>query len=269
MQTVIGNSIDVARDWLIQNELVAIPTETVYGLAGNALNEKAVAGIFAAKNRPHFNPLILHVADWSQVEKYVANIPPEAHLLAAAFCPGPITFLLPKKSTVPDLVTAGSDRVAIRIPNHALTLALLAQLDFPLAAPSANPFGYVSPTTAQHVFDGLQGKIPYILDGGPSGVGVESTIVGFEPDGAVLVYRYGGISQEAIEAVLQHPVKRALGESATHADTPGRLKSHYAPHTALYRGNMDELLLKWKGKNVAVISFSKFYEGVKPEWSFV
>ena len=151
MHTEIGNDIKKAGEYLINGDIVAIPTETVYGLAGNALNEDAVLKIFEAKNRPSFNPLIVHVGSWNMVEEYVTHIPAKAKLLAAAFTPGPLTFLLLKKNTIPDLVTAGSDKVAIRIPNHPVALSLLNSIDFPLAAPSANPFGYISPTTAEHV----------------------------------------------------------------------------------------------------------------------
>ena len=179
MGTEMGQDIGYAAELLMKGRLVAIPTETVYGLAGNGLDEEAVLQIYEAKQRPRFNPLILHVADIGQISRYAAEVPELCRKLAAAFSPGPITFLLPKASIVPDLVTSGSNQVAIRIPAHPMTLELLRMVDLPLAAPSANPYGYVSPVTAQHVMDGLGGRIPYILDGGPCDVGLESTIVGF------------------------------------------------------------------------------------------
>ena len=162
--TKIDTSIASAVDYLTQDEVVAIPTETVYGLAANALSEKAVLKIFEAKNRPHFNPLIVHIKDWKEAEKYSSFIHPYIQQLALAFCPGPLTFLVPKKDCIPDLVTAGSPYIALRVPNHNLSLSLLQAVSFPLAAPSANPFGYVSPVSAAHVRQGLDGKIPYILD---------------------------------------------------------------------------------------------------------
>ena len=186
--TEIGIDLARAKQLLEEGELVAIPTETVYGLAGNGLNSKAIAKIYAVKNRPQFNPLILHVANLSQLEEWVESIPDACGLLMKAFSPGPITYLLPKSSTVPDLVTAGSNKVAIRIPSHPLTLQLLNSLNFPIAAPSANPSGYVSPVTSKHVIDGLNGLIPYIIDGGSSTIGLESTIVGFELN-KVIVHR--------------------------------------------------------------------------------
>ena len=161
---MIGTEIEKARELLLQNEVVAIPTETVYGLAGNALSSVAVSKIFEAKNRPHFDPLIVHVSLISEVSKYVEEIPELTFKLMEHFWPGPLTVLLPKKSCIPDLTTSGLNEVGIRIPNHATTLELLKSLPFPLAAPSANPFGYISPTSAQHVEDQLGEKIPYILN---------------------------------------------------------------------------------------------------------
>ena len=177
MHTITGTDIEKAKQFLMNGELVAIPTETVYGLAANALNEEAVIKIFEVKNRPSFNPLIIHCDSWQTAQQYVQQVPEKAHLLAEKFTPGPLTFLLAKRNIIPDLVTAGSEKVAIRIPNHPLALALLQSLDFPLAAPSANPFGYISPTTAAHVFENLNEKIPYILDGGSATIGLESTIM--------------------------------------------------------------------------------------------
>ena len=140
MDTITGTDIKKAKQFLVDGELVAIPTETVYGLAANALNEEAVIKIFEVKNRPSFNPLIVHCSSWQVAQQYVQQVPEKAHLLAEKFTPGPLTFLLTKKDSIPDLVTAGSEKVAIRIPNHPMTLTLLQSLDFPLAAPSANPF---------------------------------------------------------------------------------------------------------------------------------
>ncbi len=249
--TNIGTDILQAAKLLQQAETVAIPTETVYGLAANALNEEAVLKIFEVKNRPHFDPLIVHVAGKQQIEKYVTDIPEPAKKLMDAFMPGPITLLLKKKTIIPDLVTSGLDTVAIRIPQHPLALDLLRQLDFPLAAPSANPFGYISPTTAQHVFDQLQGKIPYILDGGATDVGVESTIVGFDKN-AVIVYRLGGLAIHEIENLVGK-VRININESSNPL-APGSLKSHYAPKKKLLF-SPDTIPAE---ENIAVIAFDKF-----------
>jgi L-threonylcarbamoyladenylate synthase len=204
LQTIIDKNITQAATYLKVGEVVAIPTETVYGLAANAFDANAVAKIFEAKNRPFFDPLIVHTHAIEEVHKLVEEIPPQLLALAKKCWPGPLTLLLPKKAIIPDLVTAGLPAVGIRIPQQAATLQLLQLLEFPLAAPSANPFGYVSPTSAQHVFDQLQGKIPYILDGGECNVGLESTIVGMQNE-VVTIFRVGGLSIEAIEEILGTP----------------------------------------------------------------
>ena len=260
MNTAIGNSISEAVRFLQQGETVGIPTETVYGLAANALDTDAVLRIFEVKNRPHFDPLIVHVHSIAEIEKYTEQIPDKAIQLFQKFSPGPLTVLLPKKSVIPDLVTSGLPQVAIRIPNHPLTLALLQQLDFPLAAPSANPFGYISPTTAQHVFNQLQGKTPYILDGGSTEVGVESTIIGFENNEPV-VYRLGGLSVEEIENCIGK-VELQIN-SASNPKTPGSLKSHYAPKKKLEIWQADNL--KIDSPHAGFIGFNQYAEGINKE----
>lgn len=258
----IGIDIEKAKALLNAGSLVAIPTETVYGLAGNALNEEAILKIYTAKNRPKFDPLIAHAYSLEQVEGLVNEIPKKALRLAEAFWPGPLTLLLNKSKNVPDLLTSGLSRVAVRIPNHSLTLDLLAQLDFPLAAPSANPFGYVSPTTAQHVENQLGEKIDYIMDGGECRVGLESTIVGFEGE-KTIVYRLGGIQVEKIEEVVGSVIVKTNNSSNPQA--PGMLKSHYSPGRKLIIGNITKNLSEENAKRVGVISFSKSY-GIKNEF---
>ncbi len=253
---VIGTDIYKATQLLESGELVAIPTETVYGLAANALNESAVVKIFEVKNRPFFDPLIIHLASVDQISDYTRNIPEKAHLLARHFMPGPLTLLLKKKDIIPDLVTAGSPLVAIRIPRHPVSQALLEQLSFPLAAPSANPFGYISPTTAQHVEQQLGELIPYILEGGPCEVGLESTIVGFE-DEQVVVFRKGGIPIEAIESVAGQAIVQT--HSSSNPSSPGRLESHYAPATPIVLGDIPELYKSYVGKKIGIISFQNPY----------
>jgi L-threonylcarbamoyladenylate synthase len=241
---------------LEDGELVSIPTETVYGLAANGLNESAVLKIYSVKNRPQFNPLILHVANVDQMRKLAIEIPVVIEKLIKAFSPGPITYLLPKSSLVPDLVTAGSSRVAIRIPDHPLTLKLLSGLDFPLAAPSANPSGYVSPVTADHVMKGLNGLIPYILDGGDCKVGLESTIVGVS-EGKLQIHRLGRITLEQIQLVTGEEVEMALSHASPTA--PGQMKSHYATAKPLYLGEIKALSQKFADKKIGLISFQGSY----------
>ncbi len=227
MQTEIGTDIFKAKMILERGGLVAIPTETVYGLAANALDPLAVARIFEAKNRPAFDPLIVHISKFKELYKYTSHSIPELSDIANRFWPGPLTVLLPKNELIPDMVTSGSDKVAIRVPGHPLTLELLSTLDFPVAAPSANPFGYVSPTTAGHVYDQLNGKVDYILDGGPSRVGVESTIIGFDR-GEMVVYRKGGLEIEELQAVFPGNI-RINDFSDSNPAAPGMLKKHYSP----------------------------------------
>jgi L-threonylcarbamoyladenylate synthase len=253
----IGQDINKAKQALMNGDLVGIPTETVYGLAGNALNEDAVLKIFATKNRPSFDPLIIHSNSIEKLERWVKPIPTSLKHIAQHFWPGPLTILVPKQAMVPDLVTSGLENVAIRIPNHTLTLSLLEELDFPLAAPSANPFGYISPTTAMHVNDQLGNQIPYILDGGACNVGVESTIIQWIGND-IEVLRLGGLSIEQLEDYTQQKIKLHLNQSSNPA-APGMLKSHYAPRKPLYIGNIEELMQQNKHLKVGVLSFQKTY----------
>jgi len=178
--TLIGTEFKKAIELLKNGELVAIPTETVYGLAANGTNERAIIKIYEAKGRPKTNPLILHFPNSEAILPYVLDFPEELKKLADVFWPGPLTLLLKKSELVPDIITAGQDRVAVRVPAHSVTLELLNNLSFPLAAPSANSYGKISPTKTEHVFNQLNGKIPYILEGGQCNKGLESTIVGME-----------------------------------------------------------------------------------------
>lgn len=255
----IGRDISKAKLILEQGNLVSIPTETVYGLAGNALNIDAAVRIFETKNRPHFDPLIVHVASLSQARRYTDNFPEIALQLAEKFWPGPLTLLLPKKSIIPDLVTSGLDTVGIRCPAHPLTQQLLQSLEFPLAAPSANPFGYVSPTTAQHVDEQLGKKISYILDGGPCTIGIESTIVGFESNVPV-IYRTGGLSIEEIEKVTGK-VKVEIN-ATSNPKTPGQLNSHYAPSKRVILGKIEDLLHRYPPHRTALLTFQENFHAV-------
>lgn len=252
----IGTDIQLAKKILLNDGVVGIPTETVYGLAGNALSEKAILKIYEVKNRPKFDPLIAHTNSLEKIKELVKEIPEKAHKLAAEFWPGPLTLLLEKDGRVPDILTSGHPRVAVRIPNHSLTQKLLSELDFPLAAPSANPFGYVSPTSAKHVDDQLGKKIEYVLDGGECSVGVESTIIGFE-NGEPVVHRLGGIAIEALEEVVGS-VQVQINESS-NPSAPGMLKSHYSPGRRLILGDIEKNLASRPSETTGIISFSKSY----------
>ncbi|MEM9011974.1 MAG: L-threonylcarbamoyladenylate synthase [Pseudomonadota bacterium] len=223
-----------AATLLAAGRLVAFPTETVYGLGADARMGEAVAGIFAAKDRPSFNPLIVHVADGAAAAALV-EISPLAERLIDAFWPGALTLVLPLREAagLSDLITAGLSTVAVRAPAHPLAQRLLAAFPGPIAAPSANPSGKLSPTTAAHVVEGLGGRIDAVLDGGPCPVGIESTIIGFEA-GLPCLLRAGGTPVEAIEAALGERV--AAPSAVPRPTAPGQLASHYAPGASLRLG---------------------------------
>jgi L-threonylcarbamoyladenylate synthase len=255
----IGNDIIKAKKILEQGELVAIPTETVYGLAGNATDPEAILKIFKVKNRPYFDPLIVHVPSLEKAHDLVEEFPKKAIDLATHFWPGPLTLILKRKPIIPDLVTSGLETVGVRCPDHSLTLELLKSLSFPLAAPSANPFGYISPTSAMHVNDQLGDKINYILDGGPCNIGLESTIVGFE-DAIPTIYRLGGLSVDAIESIVGKTSMQLNISSNPLA--PGQLKTHYAPRKKMFVGEIGSLLAQHKDKRVGILAFTKSIAGV-------
>lgn len=217
---------------------VALPTETVYGLGAHALDSAAVARIFEAKERPGWDPLIVHVSDRDMLDR-VATVLPEAEPLIERLWPGPLTLLLPRTAAVPDAVTAGRPLVGVRMPNHEIALELIRQAGLPVAAPSANRFGRTSPTTAAHVLEDLDGRIDAVLDAGPTTVGVESTVIGPDGDGGWMIYRPGGISLEQLESVVG-PGRVSLFRAPDRApDSPESLPSpgvgirHYAPRARL------------------------------------
>jgi L-threonylcarbamoyladenylate synthase len=225
---MITKDLSIALKHLRQGDVIGMPTETVYGLAGNAFDANAIQKIYSIKQRPATNPLIVHVGSIQQAETFVKEFPEPLRQLAQTFWPGPLTLLLKKSDRIPDVVTAGSDRVAIRIPNHPLTIELLNQLDFPLVAPSANPYTRISPTNAQQVDLYFGDQIPVVLDGGTCEKGLESTIVGWEDDQAV-VYRLGALSIEQLESIVGNVRIRNQGEKVLLA--PGMTKKHYSPST--------------------------------------
>jgi len=224
-----ADGIAQAAALILAGQTVAFPTETVYGLGADATQAEAVARIFEAKNRPSFNPLIVHVPDMEAARDWV-TFPDWAEVLADAFWPGALTLALPKRAELPGIVTAGHDTLAIRVPSTPVAQDLLRAVGRPVAAPSANPSGRISPTTADHVLDGLDGRIAAVLDGGACAVGVESTIIG-GPEPTLL--RPGGVSVEAIEAALGRPVLRAAAHDDEAPLVPGQLTSHYAPGAAV------------------------------------
>jgi L-threonylcarbamoyladenylate synthase len=260
--SIISTDLLKAVELLNNEELVAIPTETVYGLAGNIFSEKAVKAIFETKERPFFNPLIVHIPNIDYLETIVEAIPEKAKLLAEAFWPGPITLVLKKKSVIPDLITGGKDTVAVRIPNHPLTLDLLSKLDFPLAAPSANPFNRISPTKAEHVESYFKDKIQMVLDGGPCKSGIESTIIGFK-NGEPIIYRLGSTSIEAIETVVgkieikNSSAKRSQSQKEVAPEAPGMLERHYAPKTkTILTTNIAEAVETHKGLKIGLLTYN-------------
>jgi L-threonylcarbamoyladenylate synthase len=259
MDTRLSSQLEEALTLLNAGKLVAIPTETVYGLAANALNADAVIHIFETKNRPHFDPLIVHVGGMDQVDEVAAHIPEVAYLLMEALWPGPLTIVLQKHERVPHIVTSGLDTVGVRMPDHPLTLELLRSLNFPLAAPSANPFGYISPTSALHVAEQLGERIPYILDGGECRVGVESTIIDCTT-AIPTVLRLGGTSVETIQELIGEVNVNAISTSAPQA--PGMLHSHYAPRKPMLVGNIHELLHE-HGSNVSILSFKDSFHNFR------
>jgi L-threonylcarbamoyladenylate synthase len=223
---------------LAAGRLVAIPTETVYGLAANAFDARAVRRIFKAKGRPAHNPLIVHISSLGMARKCVSKWPKAATLLARAFWPGPLTMVLPKSKRIPGIITAGGDTVGLRYPSHPIAQRIIRTCGFPLAAPSANPSNALSPTTAEHVRLGLGGKIPLIVDGGACRVGIESTVVDLSGPIPRLL-RPGIISLDELTRVLGSPVALGSTPGAAILRSPGMLKKHYSPNAKLF-------VLKWK-----------------------
>jgi L-threonylcarbamoyladenylate synthase len=257
---VTPEAIQHAAELLHQGKLVALPTETVYGLGADARNPEAIARIFAAKGRPADHPLIVHLAYASQISEWAVDIPAGAYRLAQAFWPGPLTLILKKHPRVPSAVTGGQDSVGLRVPDHPVALWLLRVFGGGVAAPSANRFGHISPTAAEHVFEELADRVDCILDGGRCTVGVESTIVDLS-GGEPVILRPGRITQAELEEVLGRPV--AL-KTQHHIRAPGMMAVHYAPTTPTYLCNRQAILQRlaqqpnrlgvlWYGRAAAVL----------------
>lgn len=247
-----SENIKKAAEIIREGSLVAFPTETVYGLGADALNPHAVARIFEAKNRPCFDPIIVHIAEFSQVRRLCSSADKRAKKLMERFWPGPLTLVLPKSQIVPDIVTAELPTVAVRMPSHPVALSLTKEAETPIAAPSANPFGYLSPTTAAHVREQLGDKLDLILDGGRCPIGVESTVI-FLAEGKVLLLRPGGLALEDIENVIgkvEIPPPNPLRPLS-----PGQLPKHYSPRTPIRLLTNGKLEFE-KGKRVGLLAFT-------------
>ncbi len=251
--TKIITDINIAVKEIKKGNAVGIPTETVYGLGANALDKNTVIKIFEAKDRPKFNPLIVHVRSIDCFTKYGKNIPENVYKLADAYSPGPITFIVQKTNVIPDIVTAGNTSIALRIPSHPVLMTLLSESGLPLAAPSANRSGRISPTSAKEVLEELSGKIEYILDGGKCSVGIESTVVTFlEND--VKILRHGFITRKDIEKVIGK-ISNATPEKII---SPGQSKNHYAPSTPLYLIESYDIVNSIKNKRIGYLDWQKY-----------
>jgi len=251
--TKIIRKIDIAVREIVEGNVIALPTETVYGLGANALNENAVIKIFEAKERPRFNPLIVHILDVEELEKYGMDIPQEVYFLAEKFSPGPITYVVKKKNIIPDIVTSGNDSVGLRIPAHPIFREVLKDSGVPVSAPSANRFGKISPTSPEDVLKELDGRIDYILDGGKCSIGIESTVVSFIDD-EIKIVRHGFITKEEIENV----VGKVWEKQYDKIISPGLLKSHYSPSTPLYFTEDINGIKKLSDKGIGILEFSKY-----------
>jgi L-threonylcarbamoyladenylate synthase len=253
--STIGSDILKATQLLKASNVVCIPTETVYGLAANAYDRIAVKKIFQIKNRPYYDPIIVHAPSLEAVNEFVTHIPDLAIEVATKFWPGPLTMLLPKNNKIPEIVTSSLPLVGVRIPNHQTTLELLNNLDFPLAAPSANTFNYISPTKPEHIVKNLGEKIPYILDGGTCRLGMESTIIGFDLN-TIVVYRLGAITIDNIKNELRD--QRIQVKLYTNTKiTPGSFSKHYSPKTPiLLTTDIEGDIHTHKGKKVGALTFN-------------
>ena len=248
-----AGTIRQAAEIIRQGGIVAFPTETVYGLGVDAYNPLAVARVFEVKRRPFFDPLIVHIASPAHLKKLVKDIPSGARKLTEKLWPGPLTVVLFKEEHIPDIVTAGLPTVALRMPSHPMALSLIKESKCPIAAPSANPFGYLSPTTAEHVRGQLADQVDLILDGGPCPVGVESTIVSFSENKPRLL-RPGGVSLEEIESIIG---KVEINSIKDRPVAPGMLPRHYAPRTPIVLDWDEKHLDSYKGKKIGFLAFQE------------
>ncbi len=251
--TIVTKNIQKAAEELNKGHVIAIPTETVYGLAASIYDENAIEAIFKIKQRPSNNPLIVHLKSIDQLTDIAIDIPESALKLANHFWPGPLTLILKKQNKISNLITAGKDTVAVRVPDHTITQELLHYINYPIAAPSANPFGSISPTCSEHVLDYFYDKINLILDGGSCKKGIESTIIGFENETPIL-FRHGALSINSIEKIIG-PIKIKTNDNHT-PDAPGMFSKHYAPKTKSYLvDNVTEHLRLVSNKKIGILNF--------------
>ncbi len=254
MQTIISQDVEKSVTFLKNGEVIGVPTETVYGLAALCSKPDAIANIFKIKNRPQTNPLIVHIGTFETLSKVCTSFPEKAKILADKFWPGPLTLLLPKSEFISDQITAGSNLVAVRMPNHPVALELLRILNEPFVAPSANPANAISPTSSAHVFEYFNGKIPMILEGGVCEKGIESTIVGFE-NNEVIIHRLGSLSKEAIEQEIGSV--QLKNQPKDKIVSPGQFSKHYSPNTPLVLTNQIENTLRlFPNKKVGLLLFN-------------
>ena len=250
-----GKNIDYASNILKDDGLVVIPTETVYGLGGNAININSVNKIYSLKKRPKSDPLICHTDCLDKILKYVNEIPETAYELAEKFWPGPMTIIFEKNNIIPNLTTSNLNTVAFRIPSKKITLELLKNLDFPIAAPSANIFGYISPTSIEHVHKNFSSGVDYILDGGSCELGIESTIIGLKKN-KILVYRLGSLVLNDLKKIGN--VELLVNQE----EYPGSFKTHYSPRKKLYIGDIKSLCKIHQNKKIGILCYNKKYEYV-------
>lgn len=268
METLLLNSSDehirLAAELIKNGQVVGIPTETVYGLGADASNEEAVRMVFAAKGRPADNPLIVHLADFSQSERYTSKIPALAYKLAERFCPGPLTMVMPKNDRIPMVTSGGLDTVGIRVPSHPIMHRIIELAGCPIAAPSANTSGYPSPTSAEHVMGDMNGKISAVIDGGQSEFGVESTVISFDSEDTVRILRPGAVTREMLlevcsSVVIDPAILREVEEGAKVA-SPGMKYKHYSPKADIIMveasiGDFTALVEKNYGERVYALIF--------------
>jgi len=257
MTTKIIKDVGLIASELDSGNIAGIPTETVYGLGANALNGNAVAKIYQTKDRPKFNPIIVHVKGIEEFQKYGMEIPEDVYTLAEKYSPGPITFIVKKREIIPDIVTAGNDSVGLRIPRHPVFMELLSQTGFPVAAPSANMFGRISPTSAEETLSELGGKIRYILDGGKCKVGIESTVISFVDD-VPKILRHGAVTVEEIEKLIG----KVISGKGDKIISPGMTLSHYSPRKPMFIIDTEPDEQEMKDLNAVFLDLHKFGDPV-------
>lgn len=248
----IGTNIDIAASSLKKDNIVVIPTETVYGLGVNALSKKAVKKIFKLKNRPINDPLICHTDSLEKISKFVKYIPKKAKILGSKYWPGPLTIIFDKKNIIPDITTSNLKTVGFRIPNNKITIKLLEKLEFPIAAPSANMFSYISPTNTNHVIQNFKSGIDYIIEDGNCSLGIESTIIGFKKNKSI-IYRLGSLTIEEIEKTIG----KVEYKESNDISMPGSFKKHYSPNKKLYIGDINNIINSFNNKKIGVLCFDK------------